>query len=203
MPRKRFRKLLKPFYQRPTLLVAPEMLGKYLVYQSPRGRLSARIVEAEAYIGREDPACHAAAGQTERNRTMFGPGGFTYIYFIYGMYYCLNFVTETEGLPAAVLVRAAEPDEGLDLMSASSPGGRRRGLLSGPGKLCRAFNLTRNQNGLDLTGDVMYLEDRFADVRNLQQSTRIGIKVGTELPWRFFDADSPAVSNSATRDNSR
>ena len=117
-------KLSRSFYSRPTLAVAADLVGKFLVYHSPTGRLSARIVEVEAYIGRDDPACHAARGMTDRNAVMFGLPGFAYIYFIYGMYHCLNFVTEPEGSPAAVLLRAAEPQEGQDIMTRLSPGKR-------------------------------------------------------------------------------
>jgi len=170
------------------------MLGKLLVYNSPVGRLAARIVEVEAYIGRNDPACHAARGLTERTRPMFGPPGFTYIYFVYGMYHCLNLVTEPEGRPAALLVRAAEPEIGLDTMLKLSGKRSPRGLLSGPGKLCRAFGLTRDQNNLDLTGDTIYIENRNAQVRRIQRSRRIGLKVGQDRLWRFYDADSTEVS---------
>ncbi len=156
--------LPREFFSRPTLEVAPEVLGKYLVYNSPEGRLSARIVEVEAYIGRDDPACHASRGLTPRTRPMFGPAGFTYIYFVYGMYHCLNFVTEPDGAPAALLVRAAEPDEGQSVMGRHSPGKEGPELLNGPGKLRRSFGLTVDQNSLDLTGDTVFVEDRQSTV---------------------------------------
>ena len=189
-------RLPREFYVRPTLEVAPEVLGKYLVYDSPLGRLSARIVEVEAYIGQDDPACHASAGLTPRTRPMFGPGGFTYIYFVYGMYYCLNLVTEPKGQAAAILVRAAEPDEGQSLMSELSKGMRGSELLNGPGKLCRSFGLTTAQNELDLTEGTIYLEDRNIVIRNIGQSQRVGIKSGKDRMWRFYDADSDAVSRT-------
>ncbi len=194
MPIAKFHKLIRSFYARPTLEVAPELIGKYIIYHSPLGKLSAKIVEVEAYIGENDPACHAARGRTPRNYVMFGPPGFAYIYFVYGMYHCLNFVTEPEGLPAAVLVRAAEPDEGEQIMRRLSPGNERHKLLNGPGKFCRSFGLTRDQNGLDLTGHRLYLEHRSAVIANIKQTERIGIKVGNERPWRFYDEDSKAVS---------
>lgn len=190
----KFKKLKRSFYNRPTLEVAPEILGKFIVFNSPMGKLSARIVEVEAYIGLDDPACHAARGLTKRNRPMFGPGGFTYIYFIYGMYHCLNFVSEPKDRPAAILLRAAEPDEGGDLMLQTSGKAGSIGLLSGPGKFCRAFGLTTEQNDLDLTGDLVYIEDRNMKVKNIQRSQRIGLSVGQDLHWRFFDADSTEVS---------
>jgi len=194
MPIKTFKKLHRSFYARPTLEVARDLLGKYLVYHSPQGKLSARIVEVEAYIGTDDPACHASKGRTKRNAIMFGPPGFAYIYFVYGMYHCLNFVTEPEGFPAAVLLRAAEPELGLDIMRSLSPGKRGNHLLDGPGKCCRSFGLTRDQNGLDLTGDRMYLEDHAIVTVNTGRSPRIGVKVGTNRQWRFYDKDSQAVS---------
>ncbi len=189
-------KLRRSFYNRPTLEVAPDLLGKVLVYHSDKGMLSARIVEVEAYIGQDDPACHAARGLTNRNKPMFGPPGFTYIYFVYGMYHCLNVVTESEGSPAAVLIRAAEPVDGLDVMLSNSFKKSNKNLLSGPGRLCRAFGLSREQNDLDLTRDAIYIENRNMKVTNIQRSARIGIKVGCELLWRFYDADSTEVSNS-------
>ena len=188
------RKLPRSFYARPTLEVARDLLGKRIVYRSSEGRLSARIVEVEAYIGQNDPACHAARGKTTRNAVMFGKPGFSYIYFIYGMYNCLNFVTESEGFPAAVLLRAAEPEEGLDLMLTSGKNQRRETVLSGPGKFCRAFGLSREQSGMDLTGSELFLEDRGETPENITVTTRVGIKVGVMLPWRFYVSDSPAVS---------
>ncbi len=194
MKQPRHIKLPRVFFERPTLEVAPDMLGKYLVYHSPEGKLSARIVEVEAYIGHDDPACHASKGLTPRTRPMFGPAGFTYIYFVYGMYHCLNLVTEPEGTPAALLVRAAEPDEGQSVMGRNSPGKDGMELLSGPGKLCRSFGLTVDQNRLDLAGDTIYIEDRLRKVENIGQSRRVGIRVGVDRPWRFFDDDSKVVS---------
>ncbi|UCG63259.1 MAG: DNA-3-methyladenine glycosylase [Candidatus Zixiibacteriota bacterium] len=188
------KKLPRSFYNRPTLKVAADLIGKYIVFESPAGTMSARIVEVEAYIGQGDPACHAARGKTKRNAVMFGKPGFTYVYFIYGMYYCLNFVTEREGFPAAVLLRAAEPVEGIDLMKKHSPRQKEHRLLAGPGKFCKTFGLTRTHNGLDLTGHTIYLEDRQGEPGNVVTTPRIGINHGAELKWRFLDADSSAVS---------
>jgi len=188
------KKLPRSFYDRPTLDVAGDLIGKFIVYDSPGGRLSAKIVEVEAYIGTDDPACHAARGKTRRNAVMFGKPGFAYVYFIYGMYYCLNFVTEKEGHAAAVLLRAAEPSEGIDIMKQNSPRQKQHRLLSGPGKFCRSFGLTRDHNELDLTGDILYLEDHRIGSSNIIRTPRIGINHGTELLWRFCDADSEAIS---------
>ena len=191
------RKLPRSFYSRETLLVARELIGKYIVHLTKRGRLVARIVEVEAYIGEEDPACHASCGPTERNRLMYGQAGIAYIYFIYGMYHCVNFVTEREGFPAAVLLRAAEPVAGIELMHTGGSHSSPHALLSGPGKFCRGFGLTRVQNGLDLTGSELYLEDHYEPTPRIGVSERIGIRKGADKPWRFFDADSVAVSHRA------
>lgn len=188
------RPLPRSFYDRPTLEVARDLLGKILLFNSPEKQLSARIVETEAYIGQDDPACHAARGQTPRNKIMFGPPGFSYIYFIYGMYYCFNVVTEPAGFPAAVLVRAAEPLTGQDSMRVRSPKGPPEKVLSGPGKLCRSFGLTKEHSGLDLTGPTVQVLEGDRKESEIVCSQRIGIKVGVELPYRYYLADSNAVS---------
>ncbi len=192
-------KLSRVFYLRPTLKVARDLIGKFLVYKSGRDLLSARLVEVEAYIGENDPACHAAAGKTKRNEVMYGVGGFSYIYFIYGMYYCLNVVTESTGFPAAVLIRAAEPVEAVDIMRKRYTNPDSNKLTNGPGKLCKAFNLTRKHNGLDLTGDRLYLEDRGYKVSKIERSRRIGIKKGVDKLWRFYDPTSAYLSKKANK----
>lgn len=186
----------RSFYTRPTLEVLEDVIGKTIVYRSPKGTLSARISEAEAYIGQDDPACHAAVGRTERNSIMFSNGGYTYIYFIYGMYHCLNFVTEDETRPAAVLLRGAEPLEGIGLMLENSPGKNRENLLNGPGKFCRSFGLTRDENGTDLTGDKIYLRDDGYKPKNIAKTPRIGIASGKDLLYRFYDMDSFSITKS-------
>ena len=196
MPQREHCKLPRSFYNRPTVEVAREILGKYIVYNSPLGRLSARIVEVEAYIGQDDPACHASRGLTPRTRPMFGPAGYTYIYFIYGMYHCLNFVTEPEETPAAILLRAAEPDEGQQIMTRLSRGKTDLELLNGPGKFCRSFGLEKAQNNLDLTGETIYIENRNIVIDSIGQSGRVGIARGKDRLWRFYDADSGALSKN-------
>lgn len=186
-------KLRRGFYTRPTLFVARELIGKTIVFNHPDGQVAATIVETEAYIGEDDPACHAAAGKTERNGIMYAKGGHSYIYFIYGMYHCLNVVTEGEGFPAAVLIRGAEPVAGLEIMARHSPPGQKY-MTNGPGKLCRAFGLTREHNGLDLTGRRLYLIGGEAAEREVMASPRIGIRNGAKRPWRFFDRNSDCVS---------
>jgi len=188
------KKLPREFYERPTLQVARELIGKQIVYRHPKGELSAKIVEVEAYLGSGDPASHAARGKTGRNSIMFGPGGYSYIYFVYGMYHCLNFVAETESKAAAILLRGAEPEEGLEIMQYHSPGKRITDLLKGPGCFCRSFGLSTKQSGLDLTKDTLYLEDRSRKRKSIEETTRVGIKVGTDKLWRFYDKESLAVS---------
>ena len=187
------KKIPRSFYLRPTLEIAEDLLGKTIVYRHPDGLIAADIVEAEAYIGEDDPACHAAVGPTERNRVMYGRGGHSYIYFIYGMYHCFNIVTEKAGFPAAVLIRAVEPIRGEAIMAANSPAGTRL-LTSGPGKFCRAFGLIRDQNDVDLTGNEIYLLDRGQKPSQVITSPRIGIKKAARRHWRFYDAASKYVS---------
>ena len=187
-------KFKRDFYSRPTLDVINDIIGKIIVYDSSKGRLSARIVEAEAYIGEDDPACHAAVGKTERNEVMFGMPGFTYIYFIYGMYHCLNFVTEPEAKPAAILIRGAEPLDGIEIMKQNSLSNNERNLLNGPGKFCRSFGLDRKHNGLDLTGEIIYLESDSYKPKKIITTPRIGIKQGKNRLWRFYDTASDCVS---------
>jgi len=188
------RKLPRSFYNRPTLDVARDLLGKTIICDLPQGRLGARIVEVEAYIGEDDPACHAAPGPTARNQVMYGRPGFSYVYFIYGMYHCFNIVTERRGFPAAVLLRAAEPVEGLEVMRQNSPRSRTATILSGPGKFCRAFGLTVEHSEVDLTGDVIYLCDAPAPESDIVITRRVGINKGVDLPFRFFLDGSSAVS---------
>jgi DNA-3-methyladenine glycosylase len=174
--------LTRQFFNRPTLKVAKEILGKVLVI----GKTSGRINEIEAYIGQNDPACHAARGKTERNKVMFGKPGHLYVYFTYGMYHCANIVTEREEFPAAVLLRSIQPLEGIDLMK------KRRGkddhLANGPGKLCIALGMTKkSHNDFDLcNGGSCYVYDDGFKPKNIKSSPRIGIKVGLDKKWRFY-----------------
>jgi DNA-3-methyladenine glycosylase len=194
----RARKLPRAFFNRPTLQVAEDVLGMVLVHRTPEGIMSGRIVEVEAYIGEDDPACHAAPGPTRRNQPLYGPPGFSYVYLNYGMHYLTNLVTEAEGSPAAVLVRALEPLDGIDLMR------RRRtrtgetmadaDLCRGPGNLSRALGITLDQNWLDLQGDELYVENRGRRRQDVVWTPRIGIAVGTEQLWRCHVRESRAVS---------
>lgn len=185
------------FYARPTLEVAAALIGKRLVRRERSGALTiGRIVETEAYLA-DDPACHAFRGRTARNAVMFGPPGVAYVYFIYGMYHCLNAVTEAEGVAGAVLLRAVEPEAGAALMRRRRRRGgartlRDRDLCSGPGKLCQAFKLDRRDDGVSLTGRRLWIAD--GEPLPTERSPRIGLKVATDVEWRFFAPGSPHVS---------
>lgn len=168
--------LPRSFYERPTLEVARALLGQTLVYRQQR----CRIVETEAYWGPDDRASHAGQGRTKRSEIMFGPAGYAYIYIIYGMHHCLNIVTEEEGFPAAILIRAAEP------------------LGRGPGVLCRELGLTREQNGADVTGgSELRVEPGPPVEEQVLTSPRIGVDYAGEWalkPWRFYLNGNPWVS---------
>jgi DNA-3-methyladenine glycosylase len=162
------------------------------------------IVEAEAYIGEEDPACHAAPGPTQRNAPLYGRPGVAYVYLNYGIHYLVNAVTETKGRPAAVLIRALEPVEGLALMKKRRATGSDvpdRDLCRGPGNLTRALGITIADNQLDLVSGRLVIEDRGLVVNRIAWGPRIGIRVGVETPWRCWVAGHPAVSGP--RGNSR
>ena len=189
--------LPRSLYSRPTLEVARGLLGQLLIRTTPRATIVARIVETEAYIGEDDPACHAAPGRTARNAVMYGPPGHAYVYFIYGMHHCLNIVTERAGFPAAVLIRAAEPLEGLEWMRRRRRGTRRaEQLASGPGKLAQAFGLTRAHNGLDLTRGELRVVWGETPGERIATGPRIGIRRATDRRWRFYLAGNRHVSRS-------
>lgn len=191
-------KLPRPFYSRPTLDVASDLLGKVLIRRLGRRSLAGKIVETEAYVGPHDLACHASKGHTPRTSVMFGPPGRAYVYMIYGFYFCLNVVTEPDGFPAAVLIRAVEPLENLDLMRELRNNPERdTNVASGPGKLCMAMSVDKQLNGADLLGTTIWIEDRKLDSGPIQTSPRVGVDYAGEYkdkPWRFFVADSPHVS---------
>jgi DNA-3-methyladenine glycosylase len=192
-----FSPLPRPFYSRSTLEVASELLGKVLVRRVGRRNFAGKIVETEAYVGPEDLACHASKGHTPRTAVMFGPPGHAYVYMIYGFYFCLNVVTEPEGFPAAVLIRAVAPLENVDLMRRlrNNPE-RETNIASGPGKLCMAMAIDKQLNGADLLGTTIWIEDRKLDPGPIRTSPRVGVDYAGEYkdkPWRFY-VDSPHVS---------
>ena len=189
--------LPRSFYDRPTLTVAEELLGKVLVHRTPRGVSAGMIVETEAYVGEDDPACHAAPGPTRRNAPLYGTPGLAYVYLNYGIHYLVNAVTEAEGHPAAVLIRALAPVEGIPLMK------RRRGvngdvpeshLCRGPGNLTRALGITLTHNLRDLVSSELAIEDRGYTVDEVSWGPRVGIRVGTDHEWRCWVTGHPAVS---------
>jgi DNA-3-methyladenine glycosylase len=188
------------FYNRPTLTVAEELLGKVLVHRTPGGVAAGMIVEAEAYIGEEDPACHAATGPTRRNAPLYGPPGLAYVYLNYGIHYLVNAVTEAEGHPAAVLIRALHPVDGIGLMKKRrAPGAgevAETDLCRGPGNLTRALGITLTDNLLDLVSSRLVIEERGFASGHVSWGPRIGIRVGTERPWRCWVTDHPAVSRT-------
>lgn len=184
------------FYARPTVSVARRLLGCVLVSTIAGRRTAGRIVEVEAYVGPDDPACHAFGGRrTERVAVMYGPPGFAYVYFTYGMHWCLNVVTERAGFPAAVLIRALEPVAGMAIMR------RRRGpvpdrtLCGGPARLCQSLGITGKENGASLqAGRLRILRDPAGSRPRVVVSGRVGVSAGADLPLRFCVAGSPWLS---------
>jgi DNA-3-methyladenine glycosylase len=190
-------KLRRSFYEQPTIEVARQLLGKYLIRKHPDGTTVGRIVETEAYIGPQDKACHASRGRTPRTEIMFGRAGHAYVYMIYGFYYMLNIVTEAADFPAAVLIRAVEPLEGLPLMQSRRQTERLRSLASGPGKLCRAFAIDRTLNGNDVCGKVLYLDDHGEPAPKVVTTPRIGVDYAGKWKhkrWRFLIKGNEFVS---------
>jgi DNA-3-methyladenine glycosylase len=202
----RRKRLTRSFYARPTLGVLEELIGKVLVHDVRGRRTSGIIVEAEAYIGEDDPACHAAPGPTPRNAPLYGPAGYAYVYLNYGIHNLVNAVTETEGFPAAVLIRALEPLEGVDVISRRRGFGRRgldperrSGLCRGPGNLTVGLGITLARNRADLTSGPLTIEDHGITPAGLSWSTRVGINVGTEKRWRCHWQGHPSVTVHRSR----
>lgn len=190
-------RLSRAFYERPTVEVARQLLGKYLVRIDAAGVRAGMILETEAYVGPDDKASHASRGRTPRTALMFGPAGFAYVYLIYGMHHCLNIVTERENYPAAVLIRAVEPSEGLELMQKQRPTLDVRRLTNGPGKLCQAFGIDRRLNGLDMCGEALFIEARGTNLVDIVVTARVGVDYAgpwKDKPWRFYIAGHLGVS---------
>ncbi len=186
--------LPESFYARPTVEVARDLLGKILVH----GRLAGRIVEVEAYLGADDHAAHASRGVTPRTKVIFGPPGRAYVFFIYGMYDCLNLIAEPEGTPGCVLIRAAEPLCGIAEMRRRRPTARRlEELASGPGRLTMAFGITRRDTGRAVTaGDLTVRSFPLSAPIDVQTTTRIGIRRSADRPLRFLIAGNRFVSRA-------
>lgn len=190
------RRIPRSFFLRPTPVVARDLLGQVLVHDSPEGTTAGIIVETEAYL-RDDPASHSFRGPTPRNASMFGPPGRAYVYLIYGVHRCINVVTAAAGVGEAVLLRALEPIEGLELMRLRRGDVAERELCNGPGKLVQALGIERSHDGLDFArGPIGLRESRLPRSRRTRvvRDVRIGITNGMDLPLRFYLRESPFVS---------
>jgi len=190
------RVLPRAFFERETEIVAREMLGTVLECETDVGLASGIIVETEAYLGEHDLACHAAAGRTARTEALYGPPGTSYVYFIYGMYWCFNAVTRTEGLPSAVLVRALEPLSGTALMHKRRPGIRNEvDLANGPGKLCTALGIVGSMSGKSLQRKPLVIrEGKPVPDEKVEVTTRIGITKSADWPLRWIVKGNRFVS---------
>lgn len=199
-------KLRREFYRRDTLIVAKELLGNLIVKNVGNDLIVAKIVEVEAYRGTIDKAAHSYSGKvTDRTKIMYGDGGFAYVYLIYGMYYCMNIVASTINNPEAILIRAVEPIDGINVMSQLRFGKdfnditkkQKINLTNGPGKLCIALNITKESNGVDMCGEDFYILDNEKKDFTIETSKRINIDYSEEAKdfyWRFFIKNNPYVS---------
>jgi DNA-3-methyladenine glycosylase len=200
--------LPRSFYLRPTITVAKELLGKYLVRKIRGKTLVGKIVEVEAYLGSKDPASHAYRGMTKRNEVMFRKGGHLYVYFTYGMHFCANVVTEDEGIGHAVLLRAVEPVQGIEVMAKNrritadftkktqiADNADLCNLTNGPAKLCQALSIARKENGTDLIGSTIFILGGESILPSrIVTKTRIGIRKATDKRWRYYIKHHPFVS---------
>lgn len=192
-------KLEREFYLCDGITLAKNLIGKVLVHETYEGTTKGIIVETEAYMGEIDKAAHSYKGKKEgRTNIQYGEGGYAYIYMIYGMYYCMNVVANKAEKPEAVLIRALEPLEGIELMEKRRKTDKKRNLCSGPGKLCQAMNITKEEYGLDLRSSRLYIEERNEESKiEIIASKRINIDYAMEAKdflWRFTLKDSPYIS---------
>lgn len=201
----RFIRIPRSFYRRHGVLLAPQLLGLVLVHETPEGTTAGIIVEDEAYIGPEDRACHAFGGKiTRRNRAMYGPPGTAYVYFTYGMHYCFNIVAAEEGVPHAVLIRALEPVEGIELMKIRRH--NRFPLTTGPARVCQAMGIDLRHNGADLVEGELYVAfppPELVRPFKVGRSPRIGVDYAEDARdylWRFFIEGNPYVSRRPRSD---
>jgi DNA-3-methyladenine glycosylase len=197
------KRLTASFYARDTVITARDLIGKRLVRQEGERRIAGMIVETEAYRGEEDLACHCRAGKTPRTKIMYGPPGRAYVYFVYGMHWLLNFVTEKEGYPGAVLIRGIQPEEGLDLINKRRNGRPQKQWTNGPAKLCQAFGINGEMNGIDTCSEnaIVFIEENMDIPTGLVQKTpRIGLDTVPEpwrsKPWRFIVTDLNSIRPS-------
>ena len=184
----------KEFFLHDTVTVAKDLLGCLLVHKTPKGLVGGYIVETEAYLGYEDPACHSYRSRTKRNEVMFLGPGLVYVYLIYGLYYCLNFTSDSEDKPEAVLIRALEPVTGIDIMQKNRNKTKLKELCSGPGKLAQALGIGMELNGTRF-GDKITIYDRTNELKDhIIATTRIGISQAADLPLRFYIKGNQFIS---------
>jgi DNA-3-methyladenine glycosylase len=180
---------------RPSLEVAPALLGATLRHRTPDGEVAVRLTEVEAYAGADDPGSHAYRGMTRRNEVMFGPPGRLYVYFTYGMHHCCNVVVGTEGTASAVLLRAGEVVEGLERARTRRPGSSDRDLARGPARLCKVLAIDGRHNGVELTsGDLVLTPGEPVPEEAVATGPRVGLREAADHPWRFWLRDDPTVS---------
>lgn len=193
-------KLTREFYQKNGIEVAKNLLGKVLVHKTKEGTTKGIIVETESYMGKIDKAAHSyKKGSYERTKIQYEQGGYAYVYMIYGMYYCMNVTANKENLPEAVLIRALEPLENIELMQKRRKTNNIKNLCSGPGKLASAMGITKEQYGLDLLGDELYIEDYNKTEFEIEATKRINIDYAEEAKdflWRFIIKGNPYVSKT-------
>lgn len=188
--------LPKSFLNKSTIEVAKALLGKKIIHKNPSGLLSGKIVETEAYL-EKDPASHSFNGQTNRNSAMFGNAGEAYVYFTYGMHHCFNIVTNKKGIGEAVLIRALEPIEGIELMKQFRKTDEIEALCSGPARLVQAMQITKEYNGINLidkNSPIILSDGNNINEDNIIKTKRIGISTGIDLPHRFYIKDNPFIS---------
>ncbi len=180
------KRLKRDFFEQDTVTTAKALIGKALVFDSPHGKFEGIINETEAYT-QDEPACHAFRGKTPRNQTMFEEAGLFYVYFIYGMYFCANIVTESKGRGCAVLLRSVVPTKNIEKMR-ENRGQKQNGISNGPGKLCQAYGFNKSFDGLDICNkhSQLYIEDTQYIAESIESTCRVGISKAKEFPWRFF-----------------
>lgn len=189
--------LTRDFFERPAAEVAPELLGCVLERETAEGVVAVRLTEVEAYEGTTDPASHAYRGRTERTATMFGPGGHAYVYFTYGMHFCVNLVCRRGGAAAAVLLRAGEVVAGVELARRRRGAASFRDLARGPARLTQALAIDRRLDGADVcdpSGPLRVRHGEPADPARIRTGPRCGVSAAQDVPWRFYLADEPTVS---------
>lgn len=186
--------LPREFYARDPVTVAKDLLGKTIIHETPDGKVMAKIVETEAYLGKEDEASHGYR-RTKRSEIFWGPPGISYVFVNYGVHHCFNTITCPENVPGAVLIRAVEPVEGLELMQKRRGNSELEGLTNGPGKLSQALGITMKHNGEDLIDGGLYIAEG-TKPKEIRVSKRIGITRSSDLPLRFFIKNNPFVSGT-------